>query len=99
MYGNSTDYAAGWCQNYTFKNGRNGYLGSCGEWWQLNRNRSEIKEYMSLVGGDTILNPEWYWTSTQYDLSRAWNYYMTGSLAYADDKGDYSKVRAFAKID
>ena len=21
-YGNSTDYAAGWCQNYTFKNGK-----------------------------------------------------------------------------
>jgi hypothetical protein len=31
QYGDTSDYAAGWCQNFLFKNGERGYLGSCSE--------------------------------------------------------------------
>ena len=30
--GRERSHAAGWCNQYLFKNGKNGYLGACGEW-------------------------------------------------------------------
>ena len=70
-YGAGTDYAAGWCQNFTFRNGKKGYLGSCGEWQEVSNNRDEIKACMSLIGG-TSVGDGYYWTSTQLDVNGAW---------------------------
>lgn len=70
-YGDVTDYAAGWCRNYIFKNGAKGYLGSLGEWYDAYIVRDEIESCMSLIGGVTLNNESTpnagYWSSTQYN--------------------------------
>lgn len=97
-YGNSTDYAAGWCQNYTFKNGKKGYLVSCGEWQEAYNNKSEIDACMSLIGGTVIKENDYHWTSTQYNSRYAWP--MSWLTAYTewDHKNFNYQVRAFAAL-
>lgn len=58
-----TDYAAGWCNAYTFRSGKKGYLPACGEMYQTLRNKTKINEALSKVGG-TIFDSRDYWTST-----------------------------------
>lgn len=97
-YGNSTDYAAGWCQNYTFKNGKKGYLGSCGEWQEAYNNKSEIDACMSLIGGTAINTSSYHWTSTQYTSSRAWRLRWSVGGVYINNKDGNFRVRAFAAL-
>lgn len=97
-YETGTNYAAGWCQNFTFRNGKRGYLGACGEWQKACNNKDKINACMSLIGGKYIGNI-FYWTSTQYSNDGAW-------MVYGDDKGQASSglknytrfVRAFAAL-
>ena len=97
-YGNSTDYAAGWCQNYTFKNGKKGYLGSCGEWQEAYNNKSEIDACMSLIGGTAINTSAYHWTSTQYASLGAWLLrWSDGNVDYYNKRDDY-RFRAFAAL-
>ena len=99
-YGNSTDYSAGWCQNYTFKNGKKGYLGSCGEWKEASGNRTEINACMSLIGGTAIAINLPHWTSTQRDSINAWLlYWGSGIVVYYDyAKDGHLWARAFAVL-
>lgn len=97
-YGNSTDYAAGWCQNYTFKNGKKGYLGSFGEWQEAYNNKSEIGACMSLIGGTVIAENSHHWTSTQYDFKYAWPLVWSTGYAEWDHKNFNNQVRAFAAL-
>ena len=95
-YRAGTNYAAGWCQNFSFKDGKKGYLGACGEWREAYNNKDEIAACMSLIGGTTIGGE--YWTSTQYAANRAWFSNWNDSL-----EGNYLKryslnVRAFAAL-
>lgn len=97
-YKTGTNYAAGWCQNFTFRNGKRGYLGACGEWQKACNNKDKINACMSLIGGEDIGNI-FYWTSTQYSNDGAW-------MVYGKDKGQASSglknytrfVRAFAAL-
>lgn len=97
-YKTGTNYAAGWCQNFTFRNGKRGYLGACGEWQKACNNKDKINACMSLIGGEDIGNI-FYWTSTQYSNDGAW-------MVYGNDKGQASSglknytrfVRAFAAL-
>lgn len=97
-YRTGTNYAAGWCQNFTFRNGKRGYLGACGEWQKACNNKDKINACMSLIGGEDIGNI-FYWTSTQYSNDGAW-------MVYGNDKGQASSglknytrfVRAFAAL-
>lgn len=93
-YRAGTDYAAGWCQDFSFKNGKEGYLGSCGEWQEAYNNKAEIDACMSLIGGTAIIS-SYYWTSSQYDSIIAWILSWTGSVNRAS-KNRASFVRAFA---
>ena len=97
-YGASTDYAAGWCQNFSFKNGKKGYLGSCGEWQEAYNNKAEIDACMSLIGGTAIATDDYHWTSTQYGSSLAW--LLNWSGGHVDDyyKNNNYRVRAFAAL-
>lgn len=97
-YGNSTDYAAGWCQNYTFKNGKKGYLGSCGEWQEAYNNKSEIDACMSLIGGTAINTSDYHWASTQYDSRYAWLLHWSGGTVLGFAKSFNGRVRAFAAL-
>ena len=97
-YGNTSDYAAGWCQNYIFRNGKHGYLGSCGEWTIACNNRSKISSCISLIRGDSIIEKDLqYWTSTQADSINVWGIYWDGYASYANKLGKCN-VRAFCSL-
>lgn len=96
-YGNTSDYAAGWCQDFSFKNGKKGYLGSCGEWKNAYDNKDEINACMSLIGGVDMLEDS-YWTSTQYDSNYAWTLSWAYGLIGEYDKAYSLYTRAFAAL-
>ena len=74
--GASTQYAAIYCRNYTFKNGKKGYLPALGELYEAYLNKSEVDACMSLIGGkalyDSSISNYVKWSSTQYDKYDAW---------------------------
>lgn len=67
--------AAYYCSNYTFKNGKKGYLMAAGESMEIFVNIREILELLKYINKDTtnIGNGIPVWTSTQNDDIRAWN--------------------------
>ena len=97
-YGAGTDYAAGWCNNYTFKNGKKGYLGSCGEWQKAYNNKAEIDACMSLIGGTAIDTIDYYWTSSQCNSTTAWLLRWADEYVRNYDKGNYYNVCAFSEL-
>lgn len=97
-YGSSTDYAAGYCQNYTFKNGYKGYLGSLGEWQESYNNKEEIDACMSLIGGTDITTNIFYWTSTQFSSSMAWMTSFSNGYVGTELKNSDYLARAFAPL-
>ena len=97
QYGDTSDYAAGWCQNFLFKNGERGYLGSCSEWQEAYNNKAEIDTCMSLIGG-TAIATEYYWTSTQCNSSSSWSMHWNKSDLHKSLKSNVRRVRAFAPL-
>lgn len=95
-YKATINYAAGWCKNFSFKNGKEGYLGACGEWQEAYNNKAEIDACMSLIGG-TAITSSYYWTSSQYNNANAWNLSWTGSVNNNIKNRTYF-VRAFAAL-
>ena len=67
--------AAYYCSNYTFKNGKKGYLMAAGESKEILVNMQKISELLNYISSDTtnIGNGYKVWTSTQNDDIRAWN--------------------------
>lgn len=97
QYGDTSDYAAGWCQSFLFKNGERGYLGSCSEWQEAYNNKAEIDTCMSLIGG-TAIATDYYWTSTQCNSSSSWSMHWNKSDLHKSLKGNVRRVRAFAPL-
>lgn len=97
-YGSYSDYSAGWCTNYTFRNGQKGYLGSVGEWKEAYNNKTEIDACMSLINGTAIDTTYHFATSTQCDSNKTWGMYWSNGKLYKLDKSDNSNVRAFSKL-
>lgn len=97
QYGDTSDYAAGWCQSFLFKNGERGYLGSCSEWQEAYNNKAEIDTCMSLIGG-TAIATEYYWTSTQCNSSSSWSMHWNKSDLHKSLKSNVRRVRAFAPL-
>ena len=64
--------AAESCRNYTFKNGKKGYLWSLGEAQIAYNNKKAIITAMSKIGGTPMLTYGYYWTSTQCSSYSAW---------------------------
>ena len=63
--------AAQYCRNYTFKNGKKGYLWSLGEAFDACSNMSAISKAMDKLG--IIFGHSFYlWTSTQYSDNAMW---------------------------
>lgn len=98
QYGDTSDYAAGWCQSFLFKNGERGYLGSCSEWQEAYNNKDEIDTCMSLIGGTAIATDNYYWTSTQCNSSSSWSMHWNKSDLNKSLKGNVRRVRAFAPL-
>lgn len=98
QYGDTSDYAAGWCQSFLFKNGERGYLGSCSEWQEAYNNKAEIDTCMSLIGGTAIATDYYYWTSTQCNSSSSWSMHWAKSSLHESLKSNVRRVRAFAPL-
>ena len=64
--------AAEYCRNFTFKNGKKGYLWSLGEALDAYNNKSAINKAMSKIGGTPMATDNYFWTSTQYSNNYAW---------------------------
>lgn len=66
--------AAYYCSNYTFKNGKKGYLMATGESQEIFVNIQKISELLDYINTDTtnLNNGFEIWTSTQRNESMAW---------------------------
>lgn len=56
--------------DYSFPDGRKGYLGAAGEWKAVFDNLDDINSALEACGEYLITGS--YWTSTQYDANNAW---------------------------
>lgn len=90
--------AANYCKNTSglFPDGRQGYLGSLGEWREAYNNKTEVDACMSLIGGDAINTTYYHWTSTQYSAYNSWILYWSDGRVNTNLKGNTHPVRAFA---
>lgn len=66
--------AAYYCSNYTFKNGKKGYLMSAGEANEMSLNISELGTMLNSIGSSSINFDSGfkYWTSTQQSSNLVW---------------------------
>lgn len=94
-------YAALWCANYTFKNGKKGYLGAAGEMYALGQNRGAINTALDKING-TSLNKEnlyFIWSSTQSSASFAcYLNVATNSISTSGVKGNGHYVRPLCPL-
>lgn len=91
-YGNSTDYAAKYCQNYVFGNGAVGYLPGLGELYTLFYRQRGVESCMDALGLP-YLDGE-YWSSTQYSSTQHWAMTSGNSQKYESYDSE-QHVRAF----
>ena len=72
--------AAYYCSNYTFKNGKKGYLPSLGEGKEILSNLESIYRLLYDISPETDNLSTNYrcWTSTQDDISSAWEFEAIG---------------------
>lgn len=95
--GTSSTYAANYCQGVLFSNGQKGYLGAAGQWQMVNNNKTDVDEYMLLIGG-TPLAKDFYPASTQWNSYYHWGYYPAAKVVVKGDKNSSYYTRAFADI-
>ena len=90
--------AAAYCRNYTFKNGKKGYLWSLGEVFDVFNNKTAIADAMNKIGGAYINTNTDHWTSTQNSAMSAWAVQLGygGSGMYSKD--DSLAVRPVCSI-
>lgn len=66
----STSYAAGWCNAFTFPDGKTkGHLPSFGEFWEVYQNKSLVDAALSKCGGTAISTSNYHWCSTFWGIS------------------------------
>ena len=55
--------------------------------------RKELNQALAELGGDELSG--WYWTSTEYSATSAWNLYLSNGAVYNGTKAGYRlRVRA-----
>ena len=86
--------AAEYCRNYTFKNGKKGYLWSLGEAQDAYKNKKAIDAAIKKIGGATMPTDSYLWTSTQFSSSDAWVLYWTNGSVHYYNKDYDCYVRA-----
>lgn len=78
------------------------YIPSLGEMYFILAHFSQINAALKAVGGEPLRN-DWYWSSTQYDATHAWNLNLNGGSAYqwgtkATDQDRVRPVSAFLPL-
>ena len=89
---NALDEAAASCNRYIFKNGKKGYLMSAGEALAIQTNIDTIGRLLVDIdtgNGNVMSSSGDYWTSTQYDASKA--YYVRMSSRYLSNSNKENK--------
>ena len=89
----SNAYAPGYCANYSRVNA-NGKGLTAGKWWlpslgemmMIYANMAKINYALSLISGATPLQETWYWTSTEYSATSAWDLSLTNGTASSHTK-------------
>lgn len=103
---NDPAYAPGFCAAYSRVNA-NGKGLTAGKWWlpsegelmMIYANMRKINYALSFINGATPLAETWYWSSTEYSATYAWNLYLVNGGAdnntKAAGKGRVRAVSAF----
>ena len=95
-------YAPGFCAAYSRTNA-NGKGLTAGKWWlpslgemmMIYANMTKINYALSLISGAQQLASTWYWTSTEYSATYAWNLYLSSGYLNYNTKASYRfRVRA-----
>ena len=97
----STSYAAGWCNAFTFPDGKTkGHLPSLGEFWEVYQNKSLVDAALSKCGGTAINTGSYHWCSTFWGIGtggrNCWILYWSGGNVGTDGLSYGRYVRAFA---
>lgn len=97
MLAQTTEGAAHTCANYTFPNGRKGYLPALGEWIVAYRYATDVKAAMTKIGGFVRY---WYhnWSSTQSSANNAWWLTMYDGSTGKGSKLTSVAIRPFTKV-
>lgn len=100
---NTAQYAPGYCNLYSRANA-NGKGLTAGKWWlpslgemfMIYANMTKINYALSLITGATQLVEDWYWTSTEFSATYAWNLSLDdGNTGYWGTKASGTcRVRA-----
>lgn len=76
---------------------KQGYLGACGELYAMFQNKTDVDTMMTAIGG-TAFSTNYYWSSTQYDFTTAWD--IDNNNKQNDWKdGAYYNIRPFYPLD
>lgn len=97
----STSYAAGWCNAFTFPDGKTkGHLPSLGEFWEVYQNKSLVDTALSKCGGTAINTSYYHWCSTFWGVDgggrRCWVLRWSGGYVGSYYLSNDYYVRAFA---
>ena len=101
--GASNAPAANYCKNTIglYPDGRQGYLGSFGEWMTAFDNKKEVDTCMALIGGEAISSSvdDCHYSSTQSSRTEyVWVLYWGNNQTATNNKGYEYRVRAFAPL-
>ena len=69
------------------------WLPSMGEMVMILANFDKINYALSKISGATLLQANWYWTSTQNSANNAWNLYLFDGLVDFNRKFLQGRVR------
>lgn len=97
---NTEDYAAGFCNRYSRTNA-NGKGLTAGKWWlpsmgemaMIWSNFDKINYALSKISGATLLQANWYWTSTQGSANYAWYLFLADGFMGNSWKFGQGRVR------
>jgi hypothetical protein len=94
------DSAAKKCQEYTFPNGKSGYLPSMGELNIAAENFNAINEALSAIGGTALGYSSTYWSSNQYagNFHFAWAYRLQDKYINDSNKTTSWYLRPFTTL-
>lgn len=90
--------AAYYCSNYTFGNGKKGYLPSLGEMHEIELNMTKLTNILNGINTDSenISYSKEFWTSTQKDEYRAWLHTAANYKYYTKDTDTYYAVSIYS---
>lgn len=93
--------AAYYCSNYTFKNGKKGYLMAAGEANAIYVNIRTISELLNYINPNSsnLSSGDEIWTSTQCNISKAWRHDAMGCRTLSKDVDNNYVVPIYSLYD